>query len=143
MLLRELELEDYKKGFVECLKELTEVGDISEEAFLKRYNKIKYKEIYIIVAEENNVVVGAGTVFFEPKFIRNLGTKAYIEDIVVRGKYRGRGIGKKIIEKLVEYAKSNNVYKIVLCCDENKVKFYEKCGFERKGVEMVMYRVDK
>ena len=48
----------------------------------------------------NQKVIASGTVFVEEKLIRNYGKVGHIEDIVVSSKYRGYGLGKKMIELL-------------------------------------------
>jgi GNAT superfamily N-acetyltransferase len=82
----------------------------------------------------NNEIVGYGVIIFETK-IRG-GKMAHLEDIVVKQFYRGKGVGKKIIEFLVDYARKKNCYKISLSCKSNNVIFYEKNGFFTDGITM-------
>ena len=63
----------------------------------------------------------------------------HIEDIVVDTKYRGMGLGKKIITHLTERAKELECYKIILDCAEKNTEFYQKCGFSIKGIQMSIY----
>ena len=49
---------------------------------------------------------------------------------------RGKGLGKKIIDALVFLAEKCGCYKVILDCEEHNIKFYEKCGFRLKEVEM-------
>ena len=71
--------------------------------------------------------------FTEKKFIRNAGVAGHIEDIVVMSSHRGQKLGLRIINCLTALAWPNNCYKVILDCSDNNVKFYEKCGYERKG----------
>ena len=48
----------------------------------------------------------------------------YIEEVIVSKKYRGLGIGKKIINKLLEEGKKRGCYKIALLCNKGLEKFY-------------------
>ena len=48
-------------------------------------------------------------------------------------------LGKKIVYHLINLAKENGCYKVILNCNENNVGFYEKCGLIRKECEMVKY----
>lgn len=61
-----------------------------------------------------------------------------IEDVVVHSEARGRGIGKKLISLLTEYARSKKCYKVFLNCDEGNAPFYEKSGFKQAGFQMRM-----
>ena len=63
-----------------------------------------------------------------------------MEDIVVGGDMRGQGLGQRLIKVLKEIAWANGCYKIILDCQESKVSFYENCGFERRGVQMAVYK---
>lgn len=43
-----------------------------------------------------------------------------------------------MIEKLISIA-TTKVYKVLLTCSESNVGFYEKCGLDRKSVNMALY----
>ncbi len=62
----------------------------------------------------------------------------HIEDIIIDEEYRGKGIGKM----LIEYLKSmcNECYKIVLYCANHNIEFYEKLGFIKKDNCMQLYK---
>lgn len=60
----------------------------------------------------------------------------HIEDVVVDEKYRGKHLGKRIIEELKKIATEHGCYKTILDCAEKNVKFYEKCGFIKKETQM-------
>ena len=76
------------------------------------------------------------------KILRNYGRVGHIEDIVVDKKLRGYGLGSIIVKHLVDISESLNCYKCILDCSEENIKFYEKCGFLRKGVQMGIYFTD-
>lgn len=63
----------------------------------------------------------------------------YIQDVVVLPKYQGQGIGKAIVERLVQYAEENSLpgtkATIGLMAAKNKEPFYEKLGFTRRPDE--------
>lgn len=107
-------------------------------------NPRDYNEIWMdFIAQEHvfgysffikNDIVGYGAIVYETK-IRG-GRMAHIEDIVVSQHYRGKGIGKKIIDFLINDAKQKLCYKISLSCKANNILFYEKCGFVSDGFTM-------
>lgn len=52
--------------------------------------------------------------------------------LIVDKKYRGKGIGQKIINKTFEYAKKDNMKNIEILTDEScNFKFYEHCGCKK------------
>jgi glucosamine-phosphate N-acetyltransferase len=68
-----------------------------------------------------------------------MGKVAHIEDVVVDKEYRSHGLGKLLIQDGIKIANREKCYKIILDCEEKNVGFYEKCGFEKKGIQMAKY----
>ncbi len=61
------------------------------------------------------------------------GKKLYLDDLIVTGEYRRKGIGEKLLDHLVGYALENDVKQIrwhVLNWNELAISFYEKVGVE-------------
>ena len=59
-------------------------------------------------------------------------------DVVVKENQRGKGIGKLLVNTLIEKAKKNNCDKIILSSSEKNLKFYKKLGFQKNEFEMIM-----
>lgn len=95
--LRPLKIDDWEKGFLPCLGELTVVGKVSKQAFTEQFLKLtSTKEYFICVIEDvrDGSIAAAGTLFVEEKFIHMNGKVGHVEDIVVRKRYRGMNLGK-------------------------------------------------
>lgn len=139
--IRELEVGDYKKGFLECLKEMTVVGDISKEKFVETLEKRKDRGIITAVAVdiESDKILGTGSIFYEPKFIRGCSWKGYIEDVSVASYAQKRGVGKALVVFLKKRALKDGCYKVVLTCSDTNRGFYEKLDFERIEDGMAIY----
>lgn len=84
-------------------------------------------------------IIATATLFIEKKFIRGCASCGHIEDVVVDGGYRGKQLGKRVIERCMEEAKARGCYKVILDCSEANASFYAKCGLERKEIQMVKY----
>ncbi|KAJ2162078.1 Glucosamine-phosphate N-acetyltransferase-like protein [Coemansia sp. RSA 552] len=141
-VLRPLELTDYRKGYMDCLANLTVVGDVSEQDFAESFEEMQRAQSYfIIVVEDLEVerIVATGTLLVEQKMIRGCGRVGHIEDIVVAKGQQGKRFGLTIVKQLLEIAQTTNCYKTILDCDAENVKFYEKCGLVNKGVQMAVY----
>lgn len=55
---------------------------------------------------------------------------AYIQDIAVLKKYRGNGIGKAIIKKLIAELQESDIDWIALIGEPETKEFYQELGFE-------------
>jgi glucosamine-phosphate N-acetyltransferase len=135
--IRQLELTDYYHGILSLLAQLTTVGEVTFDQYKNHYDEIG-KNVYVMINSDSNIIATA-TLLIEKKFIHSCGKVGHIEDVVVDHNYRGKGIGNNMIEYLTEKAIEEGCYKVILDCSESNVGFYEKCGFERKGVEMALY----
>lgn len=135
-----LNLDLIKETITNLLQNLTECPKQPMVLFLKTFENIyKNNNHHLIGFFYKNDLAGIGTLLIEPKFIRNCGSVAHIEDIVIDPKYQGKGFGKILIQKLIEESKKYNCYKIILDCSEENVKFYQKCGFKKKSIGMSIY----
>jgi glucosamine-phosphate N-acetyltransferase len=140
MIFRKLNSNDYSNEYFNLLGQLTEVDSdkITYNNFLEFINQLNDNH-QIIVIEDDNKIIASGTLLIENKIIHGISKVGHIEDIVVDKNIRGLGLGKKIINYLTELANKNNCYKVILNCKESNCGFYEKCGFEKKELEMVKY----
>ena len=140
--LSELTDTDNYIEYCEVLKQLTSINieKISTESFIKHLELIKSNPLHkIFVAKSDNRIIGTVTILIEPKIIHNLSYVAHIEDVVVDQTYRLGGIGKLLMEHVINYSKQFGCYKIILDCAESKVGFYEKLGFVLKEKQMAFY----
>jgi len=65
----------------------------------------------------------------------------FMEDVFVNEDYRGKGVGKRLVNEIIEKAKENDCYKLVCTSryEREKVhKLYEKFGFKDYGKEFRM-----
>ena len=73
---------------------------------------------------------------------RNWNKYCYIEKIVVSSEYRETGIGKKLINNAISWAKANDMLGIMLETQDNNLsvcRFYCKCGFHIGAVDTMLY----
>lgn len=68
------------------------------------------------------------------RMIGDMGLNYYIKDVAVRPEYQKKGIGKLLINELLDFVKKNGVSGtdifVELCAVPDKVPFYEKLGFD-------------
>lgn len=119
---------------LQMINELIEYEKMTEESFATEesiYESIFIrKKAKIIIGEWLNEPV-ASAVFFN-QFSTFKGTEGvYLEDIYIREKYRGKGLGKIMMAFVANYAMENKCpYMEWMCLDWNvpSIKFYEKIG---------------
>lgn len=133
-MIRLLKQEDYLK-YYKLINEFRKTK-FSYNNFCSFLNE---KNIKVWIIEDTNEIIAAGTLLFEQKLIHNFGIVAHIEDVVVSEKYRKQNYGKMLINCLIEKAKENNCYKIILNCDNKLINFYSKCKFKVNGIHMNYY----
>jgi predicted GNAT family N-acyltransferase len=65
--------------------------------------------------------------------------KAMIFDVIVHSDFRGRGLGKAIVNRIVEHETLAQVRSFELYCPDDLVSFYGRIGFS-KGRANLLFR---
>ncbi|KAJ2481483.1 Glucosamine-phosphate N-acetyltransferase-like protein [Coemansia sp. RSA 2131] len=141
-VLRPLEATDFRKGFMDCLSNLTVTGQVNEQMFVESFEEMQRAGGYFVIVVEDlqtETIVASGTLVVEQKFLRGCGRVGHVEDIVVAKGQQGKRFGVTIVKQLVQIANVTGCYKTILDCDAENVAFYEKCGMQRKAVQMALY----
>lgn len=144
--MRALVADDFDRGYLALLGQLTRVDAerITREQFTSFVQQLSpHHRVLVIEDQKQRAIVAAATLFIEQKCIHGMGLAGHIEDVVVDQSLRGYGLGRSLVDFLVDYAHDRGVYKVILDCSDDNVPFYEKCGFIKKGVEMARYFEEK
>lgn len=98
---------------------------------------------FLTAVRDEDKIVAMGRMLFD------FGYTAYLGDVIVRPEYQGRGIGRRIVESLIERtmdaACEGERIMFILVAAGDKEPFYEKLGFKRRpnefsGAGMSMWR---
>ena len=130
--IRKLEEKDLFRGFLTSLDSLKKASDLNENKAKDVFNKIKSNPnhlVFVVILDDK--VAGSTTLLIEHKFIHQGGNVGHIEDVVIAKEFQGSGIGEKLINFVLEYAKKNDCYKTILDCSDDLKPFYEKIGFKK------------
>ena len=81
------------------------------------------------------------------RMIGDMGLDYYIKDVIVRPEYQGKGIGRKLINELLNFVNDNGISGtgvfVELCAMLDKMPFYQKFGFDANEAQRLkmIYRV--
>ena len=130
MKLRKINNNDYK-----IYKEINNTY-ITNEFFYNFINNIlnKYHNIYVL--ENENIIIGFGTLILENKLTHNGCKMGHIENIIIDENHCNQGYGNILIKELVEICKKEKCYKIILNCDSYLENFYKKNDFIKNKLSM-------
>jgi len=82
-----------------------------------------------LVAEYENVIIGIA--LYYNRYSTWKGKTIHLEDLIVSQKYRGKGVGKALLDKVVEITKSENLRRVewnVLDWNTPAIDFYKSVG---------------
>jgi len=77
------------------------------------------------------------------KMLRWWNRFAYVEDIVVNPDYRGMGIGRRLLERGIQWARENDFPGVMLETQDDNVPactLYQSCGFVLSGFDRNVYK---
>lgn len=125
----------YKNSYFQLVKELLVDGfsDNFEKDFNKKFDNSSSN--FGFVVEVNNKVIGYSSLHVIEKINRR---SCLIEDVVIHKNYRSKGIGRDLINHLINFSKNKKCDKIILNSSESNIIFYEKLGFEKNEVQMII-----
>lgn len=135
-----------KDLLVELQQYLVDIDDWKTQVLLSNYREdyfnldmelVKNKEGKIYLAEENNKIVGlvigiVNTIDEIDKLTNNCEKTGSVIELIVRKDERGKGIGKKLLEKIEEYFYFIDCKKItieVFGPNKNALNFYKKNNY--------------
>jgi len=84
------------------------------------------------VAEAHNRVIGFVTIYYLDVF-HHCGPVASIQELVVTEEFRGRGVGKTLVEFVKQQMREKSCHGLEVATDlwqSGAKSFYEKCGLE-------------
>lgn len=125
--------------------EIKEIKDIKQDDIVKLYkanhwsSADKPNQLFkaltnshsLITAWDSERLVGLGNALSDGFLV------VYYPHLIVHPDYQGKGIGKRILNKLQE--KYGGFHQQILVADGKAIDFYEKCGFERAGETKPMW----
>ena len=132
--------ESQVKDVISLMGELTPGIVVTREMLLRAVASATSH--FFTIIEDNDRIIGCATlcVFDSPT-----GRKASVEDVVVSSSYRGQGLGKLLMQHVIEFAKTelHNV-DIHLTSRPHRVaanQLYQQLGFQKKETNVYVMKV--
>ncbi|MCL2722015.1 MAG: GNAT family N-acetyltransferase [Treponema sp.] len=129
---KKMDLENILKLYRQFNQDIDIFAEFKMEDANIVWDEIEKYNIKYFLAKDNGIIIGSCYICIIPNLTYNGKSIGFIENVITDEKYRGKGIGKKLMEMAIEYAKENNCYKIILQSGIKRPeahKFYEKVGF--------------
>ena len=96
-----------------------------------------------VLALDGERVIGCATICYitiMPTFSHPTGKRAHLMNVYTAKEFRGQGIGKKMVDLLIDDAWNKGATEISLDATETGRPLYKKCGFEDSGECMVLVK---
>lgn len=133
--------EDLKALLWENMMRRYEAKKVDEEYFETKTSEMKdylsKQKAVIFVYIDDDIVLGC--VWAYPKYFLD-EKRLFVQLLQVHAENRGSGVGKQLLVRLEEYAKTNNYYAVDLIADANSdgaVRFYRREGYQIERVQFI------
>ena len=134
---QQIEIEDAKFDDLERLCEIySDAFNETAPMIRQWWSIIDNPNIQYKVAKFDGKIMGVASIIIIDKIINSGARMGIIEDVAVSPEARGLGLGKLLIEDLIDYGTEKGCYKLTLNCSNDNVEFYEKCGMHRAENQM-------
>ncbi len=140
-IIREATIDDLNKGLLDVFIEGYRYhqngrpdifANISDETLKEDLIK-NFEELSTIVILDDDIIVG----YLSYKIKEKHSKKLDVDQLIIDRNYRGKGLGKKLMEEVRNIALKNNCDRIELNCwmfNDNALKMYEHIGFNRQRI---------
>lgn len=148
LIIRETSEADVPKIFT-LIRELAEYEKLSysvsaNEELLRENLFGNNKYAYVVFAEYDGKIAGQALYFYNFSTFKGK-PGIYLEDLYVRPEYRKKGIGKALLNYLIELAKVKNcgrVEWVVLDWNQSAIDFYKSLGAEPMN-DWIVFRLSE
>ena len=140
ILIREATKSDLQavgKLLVDLADALDYTEGIDTEIVLKNYEHLldDVNSHFLVAAREGKPV---GFINFTVRqTILHQGPSALIDELVVAEEYRGKGVGRQLVQAAFEKCRQLGCSEVEVSTEKANLKarkFYEQCGFEERGM---------
>lgn len=103
-------------------------------------SQLERPDVAVLVAEQNGDVIGYAYAAVEGyDYMMLRGPAGVLHDVIVDPDYRGRGVGRLLLEAALEFLRSRGAPRVVLTTAEQNEpaqRLFARAGFRRTMIEM-------
>jgi len=141
MLIRQALVTDLP-AVIELLKGMDEEDGLDLDEAQTIWRKMtEYPYYKVFVVEDNGLIIGTCSLIIIDN-LGHIGAKfAVAESMIISSDYRGRGLGRKLMQFIMGKVKEENCYKLMLSSNKKRIeahKFYEELGFQQHGISFMI-----
>ncbi|MEO0474305.1 MAG: GNAT family N-acetyltransferase [Bacteroidota bacterium] len=121
-------------AIVDMIKELAVLIGMGERATLTVEQLRKDRDIFncLVVEDDAGAILGIATHFYA--YFSWVGKAMFLDDLIVREAYRGKGIGNGLFDAIVEKAKANQCKR--LSWEVTRDNHHAQAFYRAKGAEI-------
>ena len=148
-----MEFRELNEGDLESLVKLYEQLDGSNEGFTVEAARAVWKNeiggnknIKYFGAIEDGKVVSTCFCLIIPNLTRLGSSACFVENVVTDKDHRGQGLGKKIMERAIAFARERDCYKVILesaSFRKEAHQFYKNLGFDGDSKKAFIMKLKK
>lgn len=104
-------------------------------------NISKPKNLYLIAENENEGLVFIS--FHIQNLLHHCGLVGEIQEFFIHQKYRGQGVGRLLINEILDFAEKNNLKSIEVTTNKKRIEnvaIYENLGFTLSHNKFTIYK---
>jgi len=109
------------------------------QAIWQKMTEYPYYKVFV-VEDQQRITATCSLIIIDN--LGHIGAKlAVAESMIVNQDCQGRGIGRKLMEFILDKAKEENCYKLMLSSNKKRIEahqFYEQLGFQQHGISFMI-----
>ncbi|WJS95459.1 GNAT family N-acetyltransferase [Flavobacterium johnsoniae] len=139
--IRKIENQDLNFVYKSICELENEVLDFEVFKTIFNENISNPKNLYLIAENENE---GLGFISFHTQnLLHHCGLVGEIQEFFIQQKYRGQGVGRLLINEILNFAEENNLKSIEVTTNKKRVEnvaIYENLGFTLSHNKFTIYK---
>jgi GNAT superfamily N-acetyltransferase len=139
---KESDLRAIEKLLEDLINAMDDTEGIDTKIALKNYERLLNDAgSHFLVAAREGTPVGFIN-FTVRQTILHQGPSALIDELVVAEEYRGKGVGRQLVQAAIEKCRRLGCSEVEVSTEKTNLKareFYKQCGFEERGT---LFEVD-